>query len=216
MNNRLSSAVASPGCKVELYDGLNQTGTLLTTVNPNQGAATYVSLPSSQNDKASSMEVTCAHDEDTLCGFLYKNPYYSGDVFPVYNQRRYQLTNYPGWNDTVSSVAFNPDGTCDGIGLWQHHDVFSSNIDTRQRRLFLHHKSNNANLHNKEMGDQVTSLEADRELAANESNNTALGTALKEMQTRRSWGKAFVCNAMKEICVDHKAAITGMTTLTGI
>lgn len=215
-NNRLSSVVAAPGCKVELYDGLNQTGALIYTVNPNKGAAVYVNLTGSHNDKASSMRVTCANNANILCGYLYKDINYAGDAFPVYNEYRYQLAGFAGWNDTVSSVAFNPYATCDGIGLWQHHDVFSSNIDTRQRRLFLHHKSNNANLHNKGMGDQVSSLEADRELAANESNNSALGRALQEMQTRRSWGKAFVCNAMKEICVDHKAAITGMTTLTGI
>ena len=213
-NNQTSSVVAAPGCRVDLYDGINQTGTLLISINASQRGATYINLTAS-NDKASSMRVSCNSNANILCGYLYKDANYSGDAFPVYNESRYDLSGFPGWNDTVSSVAMNPYATCDGIGLWQHKEVFNSNIDTRQGRRLIRKGYSNANLHTGGFGDQTTAVEADRELSSNEANNGALGRALTEMQTRRSWGKTFVCSTMKQICVDHKAAITGMTTLTG-
>jgi hypothetical protein len=213
-NDQTSSVVAAPGCRVDLYDGINQTGALLISINANQGSAIYINLTAS-NDKASSMRVSCKNNDNILCGYLYKDANYGGDAFPVYNEYRYDLSGFPGWNDTASSVAMNPYATCDGIGLWQHKEVFGTSIDVNQKRQLVRKGFSNANLHTSGMGDQATAIEADRELSSTEANNGALGRALTAMQTKRGWGKAFVCNSVKQVCVDHRAAINSMTTLTG-
>lgn len=214
-NNRVSSVVVAPGCKVDLYDGANQTGALLISINPTRGRAVYINLRGS-NDKASSLRVSCtATAPNSLCGYLYSNVNYSGDVLPIYNDHRYSLhTGFTGWDNTVSSVAANPYATCDGIGLWQH-PADTASIDVNQKRILLLNKASSADLHARGMGDQITYVEADRELSVGEAHHSGLGRLLRAVQEKRSWGKAFTCDLMKSLCVDYKTVIQGMTSVAG-
>ena len=124
----MSSLTLPPGCSVELFDGLNQSGAS-TTFNGYSDRARYVNdlVDYGWNNRVRSFTVTCSSNALDFCGYLYEDPQYNNDnaSIAIYNDDEFYLNNNAGepgslFNNQFSSVLTNAYSNCDGIMLYDN------------------------------------------------------------------------------------------------
>lgn len=218
LDNQISSLVVAPGCSAALYDGTADTTPLKVINGSKLSTPSYEDISASYNDRVSKIVLSCKDTVNAFCGNAYKDANYSGDALPFYKDSvvLFSDSKFAGWNDAISSVATNSFSSCDGIGLWEHADIKSrTTVTPTQRRLWVARGVNDSTLVDNGFNDGVSAIETDRELSTGELTGRALGRVLTEERKQRSWGKAFLCSAMKTVCTAHGTLLAGLTSVAG-